>query len=395
MRAITQKPSINLFIPNLDGGGAEKVTLNLAQGFQHRGMAVTIVAAQAAGAFLRDIPDRVKFVDLQAKSPVFVTKTLALKQHLQRNRPDFLLSTLDILGSAVLARNLAQVPTRLMMTVQTHLSQQFQDRHSSLITQFRWFGVGQMYPKADAITAVSQGVANDLARHTLIPAESIEVIYNPILTDDFYDRVNQPVDHPWFAPGEPPVILGVGRLVKQKDFATLIQAFARVRQQCPARLVILGDGDKREPSVKSGLQALIRTLGLEADVDLPGFVSNPYAYMARARVFALSSIYEGFGNVVAEALATGTPVVATDCQSGPAEILDHGVYGKLVPMGDPTSMATAILKTLQQPVDGRRLQQRAADFSINKVCDDYLRVLNRLGGHSTDTALSPAMLTAK
>ncbi len=390
---MNDNPSINLFIPNLDGGGAEKVTLNLAQGFHQRGMAVTIVAAQAAGAFLQDIPAGVKFVDLQAQSPVFLTKTLALKQHLQRTRPDFLLSTLDILGSAVLACHLARVPTRLMMVVQTHLTQQFQDRHRALMTRLKWFGVGQMYPRAAAIAAVSRGVAIDLARHTAIPAKAIEVIYNPILTDDFYERVNQSVSHPWFAPGEPPVILGVGRLVKQKDFATLIQAFARVRQQCPARLVILGDSDKREPHIKPQLLNLIQTLGLGEDVDLPGFVSNPYAYMARARVFALSSIYEGFGNVVAEALAAGTPVVATDCQSGPAEILNHGTYGQLVPVADPAAMARAILTTLHQPVDHPPLQQRAADFSIGKVCDDYLRVLSRLDTPSP--VPGPAILTAK
>jgi glycosyltransferase involved in cell wall biosynthesis len=375
---MTETKSIHLFIPNLDGGGAEKVTLNLAQGFQRRGMAVSILAAQAEGAFLKDIPEDVKFVDLKATFPVFVSKTLALKQHLQRTQPDFLLSTLDILGAAVLARNLARVPTQVMMVVQTHLSQQFKDRHGALMTRLKWFGVGQGYPRADAIAAVSQGVAADLAEHTHLPAKGIEVIYNPILTYDFYDKLNQPVDHPWFAPGEPPVILGVGRLVKQKDFATLVQAFAQVRRQRPARLVILGDGDKREPLVKPRLQAMIQDLGLSDDVDLPGFVSNPYAYMARAGVFALSSIYEGFGNVVAEALGTGTPVVSTDCPSGPAEILDHGTYGKLVPVKHAPALADGILETLEHPPDPEQLKQRAANFSIEKVCDDYLRVLNRL-----------------
>ncbi len=174
------------------------------------------------------------------------------------------------------------------------------------------------------------------------------------------------------------MILGVGRLVKQKNFATLIQAFARVRQQRPARLVILGDSDKREPLVKPQLQRMIQELGLTEDVDLPGFVSNPYSYMAQANVFALSSIYEGFGNVVAEALAAGTPVVSTNCPSGPAEILDHGKYGNLVPVKDAPALASAILMTLKQSPRPERLKQRAADFSIDKVCDDYLRMLNRL-----------------
>ncbi|PSN20049.1 glycosyl transferase [filamentous cyanobacterium CCP5] len=370
--------SIHLFIPNLDGGGAEKVILNLAQGFVRQGMAVAVVAAQAEGAFLQDIPDGVELVDLEASSPVFVTKTLALKRHLQRTRPNYLLSTLDILGSAVLARNLAQVPTQVLMVVQTHLSQQFKDRHGPLMTRLKWFGVGQMYGRADAIAAASQGVATDLASHTPIASQGIEVIHNPVVTYNFYEKVIQPVNHPWFAPDQPPVILGVGRLVKQKDFATLVQAFAQVRQQRPARLVILGTGDKREPHIKPRLQAMIQELGIADDVDLPGFVSNPYAYMARAHVFALSSIYEGFGNVVAEALAAGTPVVSTDCESGPAEILDYGSYGILVPVKDAAALARGILDTLAQPTNPERSKQRGADFSIDKVCEDYLNILNRL-----------------
>ena len=216
--------------------------------------------------------------------------------------------------------------------------------------------------------------------HTQIPAKVIEVIYNPVLTYDFYDKASQPVDHPWFAPGEPPVILGVGRLVKQKDFATLIQAFALVRRQRPARLVILGDSDKREPLIKPQLQAMIQALGLTENVDLPGFVSNPYAYMAQAQVFTLSSIYEGFGNVVAEALAAGTPPsFPPTAPVDAAEILDQGKFGQLVPVKDSTALAHAILKNPDSaPPDSARLQQRAASFSIDKVCDDYLRVLNRL-----------------
>ena len=140
----------------------------------------------------------------------------------------------------------------------------------------------------------------------------------------------------------------------------------------------MGDSDPREPQVKPHLQTLIRDLGLTADVDLPGFVSNPYAYMARAEVFVLSSIYEGFGNVVAEALATGTPVVATDCPSGPAEILCRGQYGKLVPVKDPSAMAAAIVNSLNRPPAAETRRHRGADFSIDRVCETYLRVLNRL-----------------
>jgi len=166
------------------------------------------------------------------------------------------------------------------------------------------------------------------------------------------------------------VLLGVGRLVMQKDFPTLIQAFALVRQRCPARLTILGEGEKRPQ-----LEALVRELGLEAEVSLPGFVQNPYAYMARSAVFVLSSAWEGFGNVVAEAMAVGTSVVSTDCQSGPAEILEGGRYGKLVSVGDVAALAEAILATLSQPTDPEVLRQRSRAFSVDLVVDQYLEVL--------------------
>jgi glycosyltransferase involved in cell wall biosynthesis len=209
-------------------------------------------------------------------------------------------------------------------------------------------------------------------------SKDIRVIYNPVVTPEVLKKAKEPVAHPWFAQGEPPVLLGVGRLVKQKDFATLVRAFALVRQRRPARLMILGDVDKREPLIKPQLEALVRELGLEGEVMLPGFVDNPHAYMAKAAVFVLSSIYEGFGNVVAEALAAGTPVVSTDCESGPAEILDNGKYGRLVLVGDAEALADAILATLNEPTDPEVLQERSRVFSIEKVIDQYLEVLSEV-----------------
>ena len=218
-----------------------------------------------------------------------------------------------------------------------------------------------------------EGVADDVARLTGIPADTIRVIYNPVVTPAVLAKMQQPVDHPWFAAGEPPVILGVGRLVSQKDFPTLVEAFAIVRQQRSARLMILGEGEDREK-----LEAQISALGLQDDVALPGFAENPYAYMAHANVFALSSIFEGFGNVVAEAMAAGTAIVSTDCPSGPAEILEGGRYGKLVPVNDPAALAEGILATLEAPIAADILRQRAQEFSVDRVTDQYIEVLSRL-----------------
>ncbi len=231
------------------------------------------------------------------------------------------------------------------------------------------------YPWADEIVTVSNGVADDFASITGLRRERIQVIYNPVVTPEILEKAEEPLNHPWFTPGEPPVILSVGRLAKQKDYPTLIRAFALVHRECPARLMILGEGEERPK-----LEALIQELGLDDDVSLPGFVDNPYAYMSRAAVFVLSSAWEGFGNVLVEAMAVGTPVVATDCPSGPAEILGGGKWGKLVPVGDIEKIAKAIIETLED-LNRPDVTKRAQDFGIEKLVQNYLRVL--LGDNET------------
>ncbi|MGK7902422.1 MAG: glycosyltransferase [Hormoscilla sp.] len=368
----------SFFLPNLDGGGAERAFLHLAEGFAKRGLKVDLLVAQAKGAYLSKVPKDVRLIDLKAKSPVILYKTLALRRYLQQEKPQFLLSTLDILSSATWAKILAGVPTKVVMSVQTNLSQQFRDRHSPLVIKIRSGIVRQFYPWAKAIVAASKGVAEDVAQMTGLPRQSIGVMYNPVVTSNLLEKAKAPIEHPWFAAGEPPVILGVGRLVKQKDFLTLVRAFGKLRAQRPVRLMILGDVDEREPLIKPQLESMVREMGYSDEVDFPGFVENPYAYMARASVFVLSSIYEGFGNVVAEALATGTPVVSTDCESGPAEILAEGKYGKLLPVGDYNAMADAIAATLDHPPDSALLQKRAQEFSVDRIVDRYLELLNSL-----------------
>ncbi len=371
-------PYVSLFIPNLDGGGAERVMLHLAEGFAAYNLAVDLVVAQSKGAYLSEVPDSVRLIDLDAKAPLLFHKTRLLKQYLEQEQPKFLITTLDILSSGTWAKLLAGVDTQVVMCVQTHLSRQFQDRHGLLMQTFKWATVKRFYPMADAIVAASSGVAQDLAQNADIPRQRISVIHNPVVTPDFSQKAAAAVDHLWFESDQPPVLLGVGRIVKQKSFATLVKAFALVRQQQPAKLMILGDVDPREPDVKPELDRLIKQFGITDDVAFPGFVDNPYAYMAKADVFVLSSIYEGFGNVVAEAIAAGTPVVSTDCDSGPAEILEQGKYGKLVPVGNAEAMAEAIVAMLRQPTDARDLMARSQAFTIDCVVRQYLDILNGL-----------------
>lgn len=369
---------VSVFLPNLDGGGAELVMLRVAQGLANLGLKVDLVLAKTEGAYLTKVPANVRIIDLKSNSPVILCKTFALRRYLQQQKPDVLLSALDIVSAGTLAKLLAGVSTRVVMCVHTNLSQQFRDKPDIFVGKIRATLVRWFYPWADAIVAVSQGVGQDLARVAQLPLDRISVIYNPVVTPEVLRQAKEPIDHPWFATGEPPVILGVGRLVRQKDFATLVRAFAIVRQRCQARLMILGDVDQREPTIKPQLEDLVQQLGLKGEVAFPGFVENPYAYMAKAKVFVLSSIYEGFGNVVAEAIATGTSVVATECESGPAEILENGKYGKLVSVCDATALAEAIVTTLRNPTNPEILKQRSQAFAMDSVVWQYLEVINRL-----------------
>jgi glycosyltransferase involved in cell wall biosynthesis len=217
-------------------------------------------------------------------------------------------------------------------------------------------------------------VAQDLSTATGIPRERISTIYNPVVPPELLTRAKAPLEHPWFEPDSPPVLLGVGRLSAQKDFPTLLRAFARVRRLRPARLIILGEG--KRPGYRPELLALARELGVGEDVQLPGFAENPYAYMARASVFVMSSAWEGLPSVLVEALACGCPVVSTDCPSGPREILQGGRYGRLVPVGDAEALAKAILATLDAPPDGEMLRTRGAEFSVGASTQRYLDVLS-------------------
>lgn len=361
------KEKVALFLPSLRGGGAERVMVNLARGFSEKGLEVDLVLAKAEGPYLSEVPAGVRVIDLHSSR--VLASLPGLVRYLRRERPQAILSTLDHANIVALwARKLARVPNRLVVRVATNLSQSASNTSSArgrLMPRL----IHKFYPWADAVVAISQGVADDLVKTARLSRERIQVIYNPVVTPEILEKAEEPLNHPWFAPGEPPVILSVGRLTKQKDYPTLIRAFALVRQERPARLVILGEGEERPK-----LEALIQELGLEEDVSLPGFVDNPYAYMARSAVFVLSSAWEGFGNVLVEAMAVGTPVVSTDCPSGPAEILEGGKWGKLVPVGDVEKIAKAIIDTLED-LYRPDVAKRAQDFGIEKPVQNYLKVL--------------------
>jgi len=226
------------------------------------------------------------------------------------------------------------------------------------------------YKNADAIVAVSAGVAADLADYIDVEREAIHVIYNPVIDRELIRLSFEPVDHPWLCDPDIPVVLAAGRLTEQKDFGNLLDAFRIVLDGMDARLIILGEGELRD-----ALERKICTLGIQAKVSLPGFKENPYALMRRSNLFVLSSQREGFGNVLVEALACGTQVVSTDCQSGPAEILQDGKYGKLVKVGDPVGLASMITKSLRSPISEDHSQKFIEKYSIEKGVQEYMNVL--------------------
>jgi glycosyltransferase involved in cell wall biosynthesis len=369
------RPDVAVYLPSLDGGGAELVMLRIAIALAEHGRRTDLVLAQARGPFLDEVPSNVRVVDLAARSPLVATKTVGFAAYLRRERPRAVLSALDVVNSAILSRALARVQTRVVLTIHTHLSSQFSDKPDRGVAQVRRALVRFLYPRTDQLVAVSRGVADDAERLAGLPPGRIEVIPNPVVASDLAHRAREPVDHPFLQPGQPPVILGIGRLVRQKDFPTLIDAFAIVRARRPVRLVILGDADPREPDVPRALEAAIDRHAVRDDVSMPGFVSNPYAFMARAGVFALSSIYEGLPTVLIEALAAGATIVATDCDSGPREILEGGRYGTLVPVDNPSALAGGILAALEAPGEAAALRAHAQRYTADAVIGDYLRLL--------------------
>jgi len=238
----------------------------------------------------------------------------------------------------------------------------------------RWF-----YPWADHIVAVSQGVADDLRQLLKIPGTRVQAIYNPVITPDLQVQVRADLDHPWFQDGEPPVILAVGRLTAQKDYPFLIEAFANTLKTHRSRLQILGEGEERP-----ALENLVRDLGLEDDVSMPGFVSNPFPYIVRSAAFVLSSRWEGLPGVLIEAMYCRDPLISTDCPSGPREILLDGKYGRLVPIQDVEALSAAICDALDNKIP-RPPPESWQRFSLDTVLDQYLEVLFRQIGGSIVT----------
>ncbi|MBA2849082.1 glycosyltransferase [Thermosulfuriphilus ammonigenes] len=362
------RPLVAIFASFSGRGGVERMLVNLAEGLLELGCRVDILAVKDRSEYLQDLPAGVRLIRLGTTHTYAALFPLA--QYIQSLRPAALLSAKNRANQvAVAAKIMARVPVRVVLRMGTTTSAALKQKSS---LRLWWWSLGMRitYPRADAVIAVSKGVAEDLRRLARVPENKLKVVANPVITPRLFALAKSPATHPWLKDKDRPVILAAGRLTRQKDFPTLIRAFAQVRRQIPSRLIILGEGEDR-----SVLESLIKDLGLEGQVDLPGFVQNPYAYMSRADIFVLSSLWEGSPNVLTEALALGVPSVATDCPSGPREILAEGRYGELVPMGNASALAQAILRTLRSPLPRDLLKEAVQEYHLRFSAQRYLKIL--------------------
>lgn len=362
-------PRISMFTASLIGGGGRRALLTLSARFAEEGYPVDLVVGRKGGDFVSQVHPDVSVYDLKAARTMYCLPGLV--RYLRRVRPTAMLT--DDGGTnlmALWARRLAGVPTHIIIGARLIHAWEY-SYYPYFKNKLARYMYRMFYSWADAIVAVSQEAAKDTALISNVPLEHIHVIYNPIVTPRLLAQAQAPVANPWLAPGAPPVILGVGRLTHVKGFDTLIRAFAHIRQRRLARLLILGEGPERPH-----LMALAHQLGVQADIALPGFEQNPYAYMNRAAVFVLSSLSEAMSNVLIEAMALGTPVIATACPGGTREALRDGKYGRIVPVGNVEAMAEAICATLDTPLTtAEALRQRADAFSLETSFQQYKTVL--------------------
>ena len=309
--------------------------LNIANTLATARYDVDLALVQATGPYLADVNQNVAIVDLGSHRSS--TAIPSLIRYLRHRRPSTLICSLphiSVIG--LIAKYLSMTNAKLIIVEHNTISQTVSNA-ASRRTKFLPTLMRLLYPHSDHIIGVSKGVAEDLEKTIRLPNGSVSVVYNPVITPNFEEMSCQPLAHPWFTPTSPPVVLGIGRLTLAKNFSLLVESFSEVRQKVEAKLIILGEGPQRD-----SLADLISSLGLENDVLLPGFVDNPYPFIKQSALFVLSSRWEGLPTVLIEAVACGTPIVSTDCPSGPREILQNGKLGTLVPLCSKSALADAI-----------------------------------------------------
>ncbi|OGZ66108.1 MAG: hypothetical protein A3D34_02965 [Candidatus Staskawiczbacteria bacterium RIFCSPHIGHO2_02_FULL_33_16] len=374
-----EKVTITFFLPSLECGGTERNTVNLLKNLNKENYALSLLLAEKKGDFIKDVPKEIPIVSFNAHSLFKIF--LHLIAYFKEEKADIFVSAFPRFNAIVLlAKKFSGTKTKIIIT--EHLSFSLLSKTAKTVSHrfiarflFPSF-IKLFYPNADAIICVSKGIAQEIssmAGHL----EKIKVIYNPVADHTILEKAKAEVSHTWFHSTEIPVILMVGRLSKTKDQPTLFRALSIILKKQPAHLVIVGDGTEKLKLINLATQ-----LNLTENIAFLGFQDNPYKYMKRASVFVLSSLQEGFGNVIVEAMACGTPVVATNCASGPSEIIQDRINGLLVAPQNEEALASLIIKVLNNPSLAKTLsiegKKRSEFFSIKKSVEEYEKIFQTI-----------------
>lgn len=356
------------------GGGIAKMRTHLARELISRGYSIDLLIGKKPSPYLEFLHPGIKIISIPTTHHI-MSLPFILTYLISRKPAALITERPRVNMSALSAKSLLHIRTPIYSSVHLPLSMKINTMQPQKRKKFIR-SIRKNYLANNGIIAVSQGVADDLKILLHDSKELIRTIHNPVITSDLYSLAHEELPHSWFQAQSPPVILSVGRLVQQKDHATLIRAFAILRRKVFCRLIILGEGGER-----TELEQLIRTLGLNEDIDLPGFVPNPYSYMAKSNLFVLSSAWEGFGNVLVEAMALGVPCVSTNCPFGPAEILEEGRLGFLVPVRDVQALANAMHQMLERPFDTGMAKEASQKYSAQTCADKYVSLIKETLPH--------------
>ena len=365
--------SILFFLPYLGGGGAQRVFINILKALDKNKYNLTLVVIDKDGPYLSQIPAQVKLIELNSKRVLL--SSLELKRLFSKYKPDIIISGLNYANIIVaLSVKWAKVPSKLILTEHSSYSGKNVQTNKIKYLMFKKL-IKLSYKFADNIVCVSKGISEEVRQLTGIKQceDIIKVIYNPIVDKELTFKSIENVKDAWINNKNFKVIISMGRLTKQKDFPTLIKAFAKYlasNRNTKVKLIVMGEGESRPE-----LERMVNDLRLNNYVNLLGYVDNPYAYLSKADLFVLSSRSEGFGNVIVEAMACGTPVISTNCPTGPGEIIEDGINGFLVPVGDEEKLAKKISEVINNEGLQRKIAKnafsRAQDFKVSKIVREY------------------------